>query len=461
MNDLPAVPADRIAALAAELRGLLGEAAVLDTDSALTRATRDGSYLSPVIKERLPLGRAQLVAFPATAEQIAETVAAAVRHGVPVTPRGKGTSNYGQAIPMAGGLVLDTSKARTIHEVGEGYLVADPGVTMMALETAANEAGQQLPMYPSTANSSLGGFVSGGSGGTGSIKNGMLHTGFVRALDVVLADPEPRLVHLEGADTEPYIHKYGVVGVLAKLWIELEPLQDWRAFYASFDDFHDAFALIRPFSALEPTPRLVSGDLPTLADALPDDPALPKGKASLRAILDAASLDEATRLVEQHGGTVEDVREGAQASVRLSMQSYNHPIQYLQVAYPDSYFHVEVSGDAIIDRVDELHAVYEGGMLHVEGQRGRPIGMLAGRYRGADEVYAGFAKLTELGVGFHNPHQWYVDYEPEATAALAERVDPGRLLNPGKLVSPEEVAAAASGSQVADLPGRAASGGAA
>ena len=44
-------------------------------------------------------------------KKIAQTVAAAVRHGVSVTPRGKGTGNYGQAIPLAGGLVLDMSKA--------------------------------------------------------------------------------------------------------------------------------------------------------------------------------------------------------------------------------------------------------------------------------------------------------------------------------------------------------------
>jgi FAD/FMN-containing dehydrogenase len=72
-------------------------------------------------------------------------------------------------------------------------------------------------------------------------------------------------------------------------------------------------------------------------------------------------------------------------------------------------------------------------MLHIEAQKGRPIGMLAGRYTGAADVYAGFEKLTALGVGYHNPHQWFVDYEPERTAALAARTDPHGLLNPGKL----------------------------
>ncbi|WP_448257325.1 FAD-binding oxidoreductase [Microbacterium aurum] len=430
------VDQDTIEALAAELRELLGPDAVSDESAALDRASIDGSHLSPVIAEQLPLGRAQLVAYPASAEDIATTVAAAVRHGVPITPRGKGTANYGQTLPMAGGLVLDTSKARRILEVGDGWLRAEAGATMIAIEQAANRAGQQVLQYPSTAQSTVGGFVSGGSGGTGSIAHGMIHSGFVTELEVVHAVPDATLVHIEGADTEPYLHKYGTVGVIATVTVRLEPLQEWRAFFASFDDFHDLLKVIRAFPEIEPTPRLVSGDLPTLAEALPADPAIQPGRASLRAILDVASIDAATALIEAAGGRVDEIREGAQPCIKLSMTSYNHPIEWLQKAYPDTYFHVEVWGDAIIDRIDELHDVYEGGMLHIEAQQGRPIGMLAGVYRGADAVYAGLPKIEALGVGWHNPHQWYVDYEPAETIALARDTDPQGLMNPGKLVAP-------------------------
>ena len=423
-----------IDALAAELRELLGPDAVSDEPAALDRASVDGSHLSPIIAEQLPLGRAQLVAYPATAEEIAATVGAAVRHGVPITPRGKGTANYGQTLPMAGGLVLDTSKARRVLEVGNGWLRAEAGATMIAIEQAANRAGQQVLQYPSTAQSTVGGFVSGGSGGTGSIAHGMIHTGFVTELDVVHAVPDAHLVHVVGADTEPYLHKYGTVGVIATVTVRLEPLQEWRAFFASFDDFHDLLSVIRAFPSLTPTPRLVSGDLPTLAEALPADPAIFAGRASLRAILDADTIQAATALVKSAGGRVDDVREGAQACIKLSMTSYNHPIEWLQKAYPDTYFHVEVWGDAIIDRIDELHDVYEGGMLHIEAQQGRPIGMLAGVYRGADAVYAGLPEIERLGVGWHNPHQWYVDYEPDETIAFARDTDPQGLMNPGKLV---------------------------
>jgi hypothetical protein len=136
--------------------------------------------------------------------------------------------------------------------------------------------------------------------------------------------------------------------------------------------------------------------------------------------------------------------------MKLSMISYNHPIEWLQKAYPGTYFHVEVSGDALVDRIDEVHAVYDGGMLHIEAQRERPIGMLAGRYSSADEVYAGFARLEALGVGYHNPHQWYVDFEPARTAELAATTDPQGLLNPGKLVG----ASLDTGSQIADITDR-------
>ncbi|MET0147435.1 MAG: FAD-binding oxidoreductase [Ilumatobacteraceae bacterium] len=431
------VRAAAVAALVDELREVLGDDAVSTDDASLDRASADGSRLSPVITEQLPLGRAEAVAHPTDADAIATTVAAAVRHGVPVTPRGKGTGNYGQAIPMDGGLVLDMSRARTIVEVAPGAITADAGATFVELERAAFEADQQILMYPSTAKSTIGGFLSGGSGGTGSIKHGLMHGGeFVLGLDVVHAVPDARLAHVTGADAQLYLHNYGTAGIIARATVALEPRQDWHGLFASFDRFEQALAVIRPFAEIEPTPRLVSGDPPMLAEALPNDPGIPAGRASLRAIVDVASLDAARRLVEEAGGVVEDVRPGLGTMLRISMMSYNHPIEWLQKAYPDTYFHVEVRGDGLVDRFAELVDVYPGAMLHIEAQRGRPIGMLAAPYRGAQDVYDGFTRLTAIGVDFHDCHQWYVDYEPDRTSRLAATTDPHGLFNPGKLVRP-------------------------
>ena len=73
-------------------------------------------------------------------------------------------------------------------------------------------------------------------------------------------------------------------------------------------------------------------------------------------------------------------------------------------------------------------------MLHIEAQQGRPIGMLAAPYRGAaGGATTASPRSRAIGVGYHDCHQWYVDYEPERTRRLAATTDPLGLLNPGKL----------------------------
>ncbi len=426
-------PTPDYAALEEDLRALLGPRGVSSDLRQREKASVDGARMSPIIAEQLPLGVADLVAFPTSAEEIAAVVALAVRHGAPITPRGKGTGNYGQAIPMPGGLVLDTSRARTIVEVGDGWITADAGAPMATLEQAARATGQELWMYPSTVHSTLGGFLSGGSGGTGTIRHGSNDMGFVAALDVVTPASGSRLVHIEGDDTVQYVHNYGTAGIIARATVRLEPLQDWRGVYASFDDFAGALAVLRELGRLEPAPRLVSADTLHISAQLPPDPAFPAGRSSLRMIADAAVVGRACAIIEAAGGRIEDVREGPQVSPSISVLSYNHPIEWLQKSEPGVYFHVEVSGDALVERIDEVHAVYPGGLLHIEAGHTVPIGMLAGIYESPEAVHDGIDRLRDLGVSVHNPHQWNVDFRLDETVELARVNDPDGLLNPGKL----------------------------
>jgi FAD/FMN-containing dehydrogenase len=325
------------------------------------------------------------------------------------------------------------SRARAIVELGDGFVTAEAGAPMVVLEQAAWNAGQALWMYPSTAHSSIGGFLSGGSGGTGTIEHGSNDRGFVLALDVVHADGSSELVHVEGDAAQQYVHNYGTAGIIARATVRLEPLRDWRGLYASFPTWKQALSVVRELGRMSPPPRLVSADHPEISAALPPDDAIPQGRSSLRSIVSADTLEQATAIIEGAGGRVEDVREGPQASMRISMQSYNHPIDYYQRSTSEPVFHVEVSGDALVERIDEVEAVYPHGMLHIEAGHTVPIGMLAGRYESPEQVYEGMAALTALGVGVHDPHQWNVDFEVERTVELAARTDPKGLLNPGKL----------------------------
>lgn len=430
---VPAAPAPDYAALAAALTAALGPRGVSGDPRQREKASVDGARMSPIIAEQLPLGVADLVVFPADADQIAEAVRIAVAHRAPITPRGKGTGNYGQAIPMPGGVVLDLSRARAIVEVGDGWITAEAGAPMAALELAARQSGQELWMYPSTVHTTLGGFISGGSGGTGSIEHGSNHEGFVVALDVVTPASGGEIVHVEGDDALGYVHNYGTAGIIVRATVRLEPLRDWRGLYASFPDFAGSMSVLRELAALRPYPRLVSADDPHVSAQLPPDEAFPEGRSSLRMIVDSSLVERASAIVLGAGGRIEDVREGPQVSAAISVLSYNHPIEWLQKSEPGVYFHVEVGGDALIDRHDEVIAVYPGAHLHIEATGTKPIGMLAGVYESPEQVYDGIDALTQLGVGVHSPHQWNVDFRLPETIALAAVTDPDGLLNPGKL----------------------------
>lgn len=429
---LPTADPEAVHALAAELRELLGPRRATIEITAREKASVDGSPMSPVLAAMYPLGLADLVAFPADADEIAAVVAAAVRHGVPITTRGKGTGNYGQAIPMHGGLVLDTSKANKVVRVEEGLLTAESGCRMLTMEAAARETGQQLWLYPSTLQSTIGGFLGGGSGGTGTIKHGPNWNGFVAALDVVHAEPEAQLIHVEGDDATGYLHSYGVGGVIARATVRLEPIQEWHCLYASFDDFAGALKMVRRLRQLEPLPRLVSADPAELVAPMPENPAIPKGRASLRTILDRATVAEASAEIERAGGTIHEIRTDPAAPLAVSMLSYNHGVWWLLESEPGQWFHIEVAGEALIDRIDEVHQVMPGATLHIEAAHTVPIGMLACRYSGPDDVPTVMERLAALDVGTHDCHQWFVDREVEHVRQLAVRTDPRGLLNPGK-----------------------------
>lgn len=425
--------ASAVLALETELIDLLGERAVSTEPRVRERASTDGAAMSPILAAQLPLGLADLVAFPTDAQQIAAAVGAAARAGVPITVRGKGTGNYGQAIPMRGGLVIDTTRAKAIIEVGDGFITAEAGAPMILMEQAAWAADQALWMYPSTVQSTIGGFLSGGSGGTGSIAHGSNDRGFVLALDVVHADGSDTIIHVEGDDAQKYVHNYGTAGVIVRATVRLEPLRDWKGVYASFPDFSGTLSVVQVIGNLEPSPRLVSGDNPAISTSLPPDEAIPVGRSSLRVILDSTLVPDVTEIIERAGGRVEAIREGAQASVKISMLSYNHPIEWYQKSQAHAVFHLEVAGMPLTEDIEAVESVFPGGLLHIESTKAYPIGMLAAPYVSEEAVNQGIAKLQAIGVGVHNPHQWNVDFNVEQTVAVAAETDPNGLLNPGKL----------------------------
>jgi FAD/FMN-containing dehydrogenase len=419
----------------AEAAALLGPQEVVRDATALEKASCDWAHMSPILSAKLPAGRAEVVLRPTSHQQIPGLLALAHRHRIPVTPRGKGTGNYGQAIPLRDGAVLDLTGCGRVLDAGDGWIRAEAGAKMSDLEAHARTLGQELWMFPSTFGTTIGGFLSGGSGGTGSLVHRTNGDGFVQELTVVpcTADAEPFTVR--GADALPYIHAYGTSGITATATVRLQRARDWTGLFAAFDDWRPATAALSDLVRLEPAPRLASLDEAGLVRAFQPDPALDPAALSLRAIVEAGAAGTARAIISRHGGRVLEVRPAPEGPALVSSLSFNHPTYHLMKA-EDGWFHLEIGGDVLLGDPAEIRKVFPGTLLHLEGMRSGTVGMLMARYEDEQTVYDGIAALEVLGVGVHSPHNWYVDRRVDLVRSAARAADPRGLLNPGKLPAP-------------------------
>ncbi|WP_426512650.1 FAD-binding oxidoreductase [Dactylosporangium sp. McL0621] len=435
-EDAHPVPPSTVDALTDDLVEAFGAEALRRDDAGRLSASTDWAHMSPVLAPLLPGGVADVVVFPRDAEGIAVAVALAHRHRVPVTPRGQGTGNYGQGIPLYGGMVLDTSRATTIHRVSDGAISADAGASFVALEKAARATGQELAILPSTVGSTIGGFIAGGSGGTGSLANGAIWTGYLHELRVAACTDRAQLHTVPYPQNTAMAHAFGVSGVIAGATVALRPAVEWTALFAAFNTLEQAAAAGEALFELSPTPRLVSLDeAGIVATYRPMDAAMPPDKVSLRAILSVGSVAEATAIVVSSGGTVTGVR--ANGPALLASLSYNHVTHRVRKVRPD-LTHLQCMGRGLIHRRAEVAATVPDSLVHLEGFHiggSRTwVGMLFTRYVDTPSLYAGMDALAGVEVHVDDPHTWVLHHDRlDLIRAAAKRFDPDGLLNPGKL----------------------------
>jgi len=190
-----------VAALQQDLRGALAGEVRFDRASRALYSTDASVY------QIEPLG----VVLPRSRDDVAAAITIAARHGVPLTPRGGGTSQAGQAIGE--GLVLDTSKhLNRILEVNpeERWARVEPGVVLDDLNAALVPHGLRFaPDVSSSSRATVGGMMANNSSGARSVVYGK--TGdHVRTQEVVLADGQiarlgplsgPALAQARGGDS--------------------------------------------------------------------------------------------------------------------------------------------------------------------------------------------------------------------------------------------------------------------
>ncbi|MCP9926425.1 FAD-binding oxidoreductase [Cyanobium sp. CH-040] len=417
----------------------------------LERLSRDYHDYSPVLVQRFAGKRAQLAVLATGVEQVRLVAGACARHAVPLTVRGAGTGNYGQCVPLAGGVVLDvTGLNRLRHlEPASGVIEVEAGAVMAAIDQQLAPHGRALRLLPSTWRSAtIGGFIAGGSGGIGSLRWGFLRDpGNLLGLEVVTVEPEPRLLRLDAAASAPLNHAYGTNGILTALRLPTTEAVAWEQLVVGFARWEQALEAAR---ALPATAFLLNG-LTLLEAAIAARspwpagcPAAADGEHRLLLLAAPDALEPLPGWLAARGGAlVWQAPQGASRGLPLRELCWNHTTlhwraqvsgwTYLQLLLPDP---PDPCLAALRRRWgDDL-------LWHLEAVRQQGAPRLAAlpllRWQGEERLQELMDQARSLGAVLFNPHVLTVEdgglgvVDADQVAAKAA-YDPAGLLNPGKL----------------------------
>jgi hypothetical protein len=472
--DIPPTPSRRAAdhglpepvdwaTVAAELHGLN----VIATPRQRKALSKDFYWYSPALSEALQGCVADLVVRVGTEDDVKRVAAVAARHRIALTVRGGGTGNYGQCVPLTGGLVLDMTGMQRVLDIGPGRVRVEGGARMHDIELAVRETGQALRIWPSTWRvATLAGFIAGGFGGVGSTVHGVLRdSGNLLSCRVVTVEPAPRVIELQGDAIQQVHHAYGTNGIITEVEVALSPAVEWVHVIALFPRYRQVLDLGMAASAqhlrcflLSAVDSRFSPYYPTLGPRFPAD------RHAMFAMVAPQALDDFRALVRELGGTVSMAMTEPELEAAGLMPAYecayNHTtlqvlkvdrgFSYLQVAYPQPF------DPAIVERQmarfgDEVWQHQEFAMMH---GRHATFGLVLTRWRGLEHQYELIRSIESDGCAIFNPHVMTIEDGGMKTIdgaqiAFKRRADPMGLMNPGKTRgwSPD-MAVAAAGSPV-------------
>jgi FAD/FMN-containing dehydrogenase len=431
------------------LADLPGIEAIVDADQ-VAKLSQDYNDFSPILQPMFQDKRGDLVLRPANEAEVLQIARACVRRRIPLTVRGAGTGNYGQAVPLDGGVILDMTRMNAVKWVKPGLVCVEPGAKMAAIDRVTRPQGWELRMAPSTyRTATIGGFIGGGSCGMGSINYGQLRDrGNLRSVRVVTFEDQPRVVTLTGMAVYQVAHAYGTNGIITELEIPLAPAHDWAEAIATFDDF---LVAARFGQALGDADGIVKKLISVFADPIPQyfsalQRYLPQGKAAVLTMVAEESREAFREMVEASGGTVtyEKTSEEAAKGVSIWEYTWNHTtlharnvdrnLTYLQSMFP---------GDHTLDRVAHMAEKFRDEVLmHLEffrvGGRATPAALQLVRFSTPERLQEIIDYHEQNGAIVFNPHTHLIEdggmkHVDLAQLEFKQQMDPYGLLNPGKM----------------------------
>jgi FAD/FMN-containing dehydrogenase len=437
-----------------DFRADLGDISVEDHPRIVQQRSRDHYWYSPILKAKLDHVTAEIVVSPRSNEEVKTVLAAAFRHGVAITPRGAGTGNYGQAMPLSGGAMLNLMNMDKVLEIKPDRVRAQAGAVLEQMDHQTREAvNGELRFHPSTYRmASIGGFIAGGSGGVGSIRwGGLRNIGSILGVKVITCEENPRELDLVGEDILKVAHAYGTNGIIVEAEMPLTQAHDWVDMIIGFDDFIDA---CRFGGAVALQDGLLVKEVAPCAAPIPQDyfnrhkPYIRDGQSVVLLMVAPVAVDAMTLFVAHHKGEMLYRSDEASAEELKRLPpvyelAWNHTtlralkvdptITYLQTRYP-TVAHVE----KIISILgDELP-------MHIEVGRQDGVVMYGGlplvRYTTEERLNEIIRIHEENGCTVFNPHRYTLEEggmkrTDQKQLDFKREADPKGMLNPGKMIA--------------------------
>jgi FAD/FMN-containing dehydrogenase len=437
-------------------------------------------------------GRALGLASPATTTQVAQLVRLCAEHGVPIVPQGGNSGMAGGATPDASGtsIILSLRRMNAIRSLDAeaGQAVCEAGVILQTFHEAAHEAGMRFPLtLGGKGSATIGGLVSTNAGGTQVLRHGTMRAQ-VLGIEAVLADGSifDGLTALKkdnrGFDLKQLlIGSEGTLGIVTAATLRLLPAPNARVTaWVGLSSLPDARTLLRRVDralgdTLEGFEVVPAHCLDSVLDHLPDARSPLAQRHAWNALVEciAVDADEAAlreRLEEVLGEAAQDgllgdaaiavnerqaeefwtLRDSISAAERALGPAMQHDISVPVERMPEF---VLAASPAIEEEFPGTRAVAFGhlGDGNVHFHILAPRGAVPGEWeenQGKQVSARVYDLVTEWGGSISAEHgigQMKVGElgrlgDPVALAMMRrvkQALDPAGLLNPGKLVPPE------------------------
>ena len=418
--------------------------------------SRDFFWYSPVLKNRIDHVVADFVVSPKSESEVIEILAACYRHNVPVTTRGAGTGNYGQAMPLAGGCVMHMRHMSSVKSVQPGRVIAEPGCLLKDLDAACKaHSNQEIRMFSSTwATASIGGFIAGGSGGVGSCRWGQLRDfGNIIRLRVVTMEETPRILEFSGDELPRVSHAYGTNGIITEIEIPLAPAYEWIELFLEFDDLLEAAEFSNDLANEDGIliKLATTFENPITRNYFPRVAPHASENANLLALMVAPQSIEG---FETFAGNRKEARilyrsddnNWARNPGPVFEYTWNHTtLRALRVDPSITYLQVRYGFPDHLEKVAAIRREFGSEVLqHLEVMRENGKTIFAGlpivKFTTEERLDEIVRLHEEMGCMIFNPHRYTLEEAGRQTVderqlEFKREADPKGLLNPGKMIS--------------------------